>query len=226
MNIYYKINLYLNLLKYSIREKYSEEKNKHVLFLKDYFKGRNTGFYIDVGCYHPVRLSNTKLLYDKGWCGINIDISEKSIDLFKISRNKDINLNIGIGDKDEISEAYFKKDLFHANTLVTEHAQKFLGDSIKKKIRVQTLNTVINKYAQNKKIDFIDIDCEGKDLEVLRGLDLVKNKIELISLEMHGYDEHTKKRGELILDIMKKNKFVKLYGNYHDVMIFQNLNYA
>jgi hypothetical protein len=91
---------------------------------------------------------------------------------------------------------------------------------------VQTLNTVINKYAQNKKIDFIDIDCEGKDLEVLRGLDLVKNKIELISLEMHGYDEHTKKRGELILDIMKKNKFVKLYGNYHDVMIFQNLNYA
>ena len=90
MSIYYKINLYLNLLKYSIRERYIRVKDNHILFLKDYFKEKRNGFYIDVGCYHPIRLSNTKFLYDKGWWGINIDISKKSIDLFKIARKKDI----------------------------------------------------------------------------------------------------------------------------------------
>jgi len=135
MSIYYKINLCLNLLKYSIKEKYIRAEDKYILFLKDYFKEKTNGFYIDVGCYHPIRLSNTKFLYDKGWRGINIDISKKSIDLFKIARKKDINLNIGIGDKNEVSEAYFKKDLFHTNTLVYEHDKKFLGKSFKKKFR-------------------------------------------------------------------------------------------
>lgn len=223
MNFFYKINLFLNLIRYSIKEKFSEDKGKHFLFLKDYFKEKKDGFYIDVGCFHPIRLSNTKFLYDKGWRGINIDISKKSIDLFKITRKKDINLNIGIGNKNEISEAYFKKDLFHANTLVYDHAKIFLGNYTKKKINVHTLNSVISNNAKNKKIDFLDIDCEGKDLEVLEGLDLNKNEIDLISIEMHGYDEKIKRNGELIFDVMKKNRYKKLYGDFPDTLIFKKI---
>jgi len=222
MNIYYKINLYLNLLKYFVRDKFIKNESKHILFLKNYFKEVKNGLYIDVGCYHPIRISNTKFLFDKGWFGINIDISRRSIDLFKIARKKDINLNIGIGHMNETSVAYFKKDLFHTNTLDYEHAEKFLGKSIGKDIQVRTLSSVIDEYAKNKKIDLIDIDCEGKDLEVLQGLDLSKNKIDLISIEMHGYSENTKKKGELIFDIMKKNKFKKVYGDFPDVLVFKN----
>ena len=223
MIFFYKINLFLNLIKYSIKEKLRKDKGKHFLFLKDYYKEKKDGFYIDVGCYHPIRLSNTKFLYDKGWRGINIDISKKSIDLFKIARKKDINLNIGIGNKNKVSEAYFKKDLFHANTFVYDHAEKLLGEYIKKKINVHTLNSVIDSNAKDKKIDFLDIDCEGKDLEVLEGLDLNKNEIDLISIEMHGYDENTKRNGELIFDIMKKNKYKKVYGIFPDTLIFKKI---
>jgi FkbM family methyltransferase len=223
MSFFYKTSLFLNLIKYSIKEKCRKDSGKHFLFLKDYYKTKTNGFYIDVGCYHPIRLSNTKFLYDKGWKGINIDISNKSIDLFKIARKKDINLNIGIGNKNKVSEAYFKKDIFHANTLVYDHAEKLLGEYTKKKINVYTLNSVINNHAKNKKIDFLDIDCEGKDLEVLEGLDLNKNEIDLISIEMHGYDESTKRDGELIFDIMKKNRYKKLYGNFPDHFIFKKI---
>ena len=223
MIFFYKINLFLNLIKYSIKEKLRKDKGKHFLFLKDYYKEKKVGFYIDVGCYHPIRLSNTKFLYDKGWRGINIDISKKSIDLFKINRKKDINLNIGIGNENKVSEAYFKKDLFHANTLVYDHAKKLLGKYIKKKINIHTLNSVIDIHAKNKKIDFLDIDCEGKDLEVLEGLDLNKNEIDLISIEIHGYDETTKKNGKLIFDIMKKNKYKILYGKFPDHFIFEKI---
>jgi len=223
MSFFYKINLFLNLIKYSIKEKFRKDNGKHFLFLKDYYKEKKDGFYIDVGCYHPIRLSNTKFLYEKGWRGINIDINKKSIDLFKITRKKDINLNIAIGNKIKVSEAYFKKDLFPLNTLVIDHAKKLLGEYIKKKINVYTLNSVIDNNAKNKKIDFLDIDCEGNDLEVLEGLDLNKNEIDLISIEMHGYDEKTKRDGELVFDIMKKNRYKKLYGNFPDTLIFKKI---
>tara|TARA_B110000971_G_C19927402_1_gene462265 strand:+ start:395 stop:1069 length:675 start_codon:yes stop_codon:yes gene_type:complete len=211
MNVYYKIELVLNLLKYYIRDKFTKHEDKYILFLKEYFKNRPKGFYIDVGCYHPIRLSNTKFLYNKGWSGINIDISKKSIDLFKIARKKDINLNIGISDKNGTSEAYFKKDLFHANTLAHEHSEIFLNKPRKKKIKIKTLSSVINEYAKNKKIDLIDVDCEGKDLEVLQGVDLKKYEIDLISVELHEYSDNTKRKKQLILDIMKKNNFKKLF---------------
>jgi FkbM family methyltransferase len=221
MSIFYQTTLYLNLLKYFIKQKCEKNENKHILFLKDYFNKKKNGLYIDVGCYHPIRLSNTMFLHNKGWSGINIDISKKSIDLFRIARKKDINLNIGIGNKNEISEGYFQKNLFHANTLVYDHAQKFLRKIIKKKIKVVTLNSVIDKYVKKRKIDFIDIDCEGKDLEVIQGLNLNKNEIDLIAIEMHGYDINTKKRSKIIFDIMKKNRFKNIYGQYPDTMIFK-----
>jgi FkbM family methyltransferase len=221
MSIFYQTTLYLNLLKNFIKKKCEKNENKHIIFLKDYFKKKKNGFYIDVGCYHPIRLSNTMFLYNKGWGGINIDISKKSIDLFRIARKKDINLNLGIGNKNEISDAYFQKNLFHANTLVYDHAQKFLRKIIKKKIKVVTLNSVIDKYVKKRKIDFIDIDCEGKDLEVIQGLNLNKNEIDLIAIEMHGYDTSTKIRSKMIFNIMKKNRFKNIYGQYPDTMIFK-----
>ena len=39
-------------------------------------KSIKNGVYIDVGCYHPIELSNTALLYNKGWNGMNIDLNQ------------------------------------------------------------------------------------------------------------------------------------------------------
>ena len=46
-----------------------------------YFDNKKNGFYVDVGSYHPIERNNTMLLYNKGWKGINIDISDFSIKL-------------------------------------------------------------------------------------------------------------------------------------------------
>ena len=56
------------------------------LFVKKFFKNKKKGFYIDVGCYHPIDGNNTYLLYKKGWEGINIDLNKTSIDLYKRAR--------------------------------------------------------------------------------------------------------------------------------------------
>ena len=60
------------------------------LIVLNYFKDINDGYYVDVGCYHPIHLSNTFLLHKKGWNGVNIDISEYTIDLFNYSHLKSL----------------------------------------------------------------------------------------------------------------------------------------
>ena len=225
MNLKYKILLYLNLFKYFLKDKFvtSLYKDKYKLFIINHFKKRKKGFYIDVGCYHPIRLSNTNFLYNKGWSGINIDISKKSIDLFNIARKQDINLNLGVGAKNNTSTGYFHKNLYFGNTLNYNHSKKLFNNVLKKKIKTFKLENIINKYAKNKKIDFLDIDCEGDDYDVLKGLNLKKNKIDLISIEMHNYNSEINQKSLLIFKLMKKNQYKLVYGKYPGTLIFKNI---
>ena len=77
------------------------------IVIKSIFKDLNNGFYIDVGCQHPIKNNNTYLLYKKGWHGINIDLDEDNINLFKTARPKDLNINIAVSDKPKDVELFF-----------------------------------------------------------------------------------------------------------------------
>ena len=186
---------------------------------------KNFGFYIDVGCFHPIRFSNTMFLNSKGWKGMNIDLSEKTIDLFNISRPKDINLNFGVGSKEETLEYFYNKELYQANTLNKNFAESFLKKEglKKKKIEIKTLSYLIDKYEFNEKIDLIDIDAEGFDLEVLKGIDFKKYKIDLIMIEVHNYDEKTKKEAKEILELLASKNFKLIEGFYPGNCIFKNI---
>ena len=69
------------------------------LIVEKFFKNKKNGFYVDVGCYHPIDGNNTYLLSKKGWSGINIDLNAISINLFDRTRKNDSNLNIAISNK-------------------------------------------------------------------------------------------------------------------------------
>ena len=74
-------------------------------------KNINNGFFVDVGCYHPLHLNNTYLLYKKNWRGINVDLSELSIDLFNSIRSEDININSAVSNSEgQVTHYYQKKN--------------------------------------------------------------------------------------------------------------------
>ena len=154
----------------------------------DYFKNKKNGFYVDVGCYHPIHRNNTYLLYKKNWNGINIDISQFSIDLFEYMRPKDLNYNCAISNKNENIKLFYQKELSQLSTTESKQAQSVFQGIIKeKKVQAFTLNEILSrdKY-KNTKIDFLDIDVEGADFKVLKGLLFEKNNPELICIEIHG----------------------------------------
>jgi|TARA_B110000967_G_scaffold112075_1_gene114727 FkbM family methyltransferase len=154
----------------------------------NYFKNKTKGFYVDVGCYHPIHRNNTYLLYKKNWNGINIDTSQFSIDLFDYMRPNDLNYNCAISNKNEIIKLFYQKELSQLSTTESIQAEMVFQGNIKEKvIQAFTLDEILNKSKyKNSKIDFLDIDVEGADLKVLEGLSFEKFKPELICVEIHA----------------------------------------
>ena len=159
----------------------------------DYFKDKKNGFYVDVGCHHPICINNTYLLYKQKWSGINIDVSQFSIDLFNYMRPQDLNYNCAISNKNKIVKLFYQKEFSQLSTIKSIQAKTVFQGNIKEKdIQAFSLNEILkrDKY-KNTKIDFLNIDVEGADLEVLEGLSFDKFKPELICLEIH--DKEVKK---------------------------------
>ena len=75
------------------------------VLLNKIFK-KKIGFYVDVGAPYPINGSNTYHLYKKGWKGINFDLMENNIKLFKFFRPRDISLNIAISSKKGFVNSY------------------------------------------------------------------------------------------------------------------------
>jgi len=202
------------------RISYSQEGED--LLLDYIFKGKNDGFYIDIGAHHPKRFSNTYLFYKKGWRGINIDATPGSMRLFRKYRFKDINLEYAISDKSEQLTFY----LFNEpalNTFNKKYADKYLKKPhykiiAKKLIKTQTVNSVLAKYPPPKTIDFMSIDVEGYDEKVIKSLNLSKYKPKIILIE--SADNNI----ENVLN-SKINKFLHKYHYSFYLKTFNTLFY-
>ena len=153
----------------------------------NYFKKKKNGFYVDVGCYHPIHRNNTYLLHKQDWKGINIDVSQFSIDLFNYLRPNDLNYNCAISNKNETVKIFYQKELSQLSTIENEQAKKvFQGNIKEKEIQAFTLDKILKKDKfKDTKIDFLNIDVEGADFKVLEGLSFDKFKPELICIEIH-----------------------------------------
>lgn len=150
----------------------------------DYIFKKNNGIYIDVGCNHPVYNNNTYLLNQKGWVGINIDIVKKSIELFNLFRKKDLNINLAISSKKTILEYINFHEKSPINKIKTSENQNLHSSENVKKIKSDTLDSIIEKSPfKNKKIDFVSIDVEGHEIEVIKGFNLKKYKPSIIVIE-------------------------------------------
>ena len=69
------------------------------------------GLYVDVGCFHPKKYSNTYMLFRRGWRGINIDMEKNKIASFNLARPNDYNFLGAISDKIEKVKIYRNQKL-------------------------------------------------------------------------------------------------------------------
>lgn len=192
------------------------------------FKNNKNGFYVDIGANHPTRFSNT-YFYEKklNWNGICIEPQEKFYKLLEKERNC-ILIKHGVYNKKTtlefctaisgltgIMETY---DPRHINRIKRESNKNNLEDTIVK-LDVDTLENVFDKY-NIKIVDYMSLDTEGSEYEVLQGINYDKVKINVIDLE-DNYPNSTKSK--LIDDFLKEKNF-KYIGNIEFDRIYLNNN--
>ena len=161
------------------------------MILRRIFEGVSCGFYVDVGAHHPKRFSNTYYFYKKGWRGLNIDAMPGSMKLFKILRPRDINLEIPISSIRKKLNYYifnetalngFSKEL---SIKRSELENYHIIDKVP--METSTLNEVLLANIEpGKEIDFMSIDVEGLDYDVLISNDFSLYKPKVILIEVLG----------------------------------------
>ncbi|MGI0481008.1 FkbM family methyltransferase [Geminocystis sp. CENA526] len=182
------IKYILHCLKYDpfFVRSYSQEGED--LLLQRFFGDKKKGFYVDVGAHHPKRFSNTLIFYRRGWNGINIDAMPGSMKLFSKERPRDINLEIPIS-KEPKTLTYFQFDEPALNgfdeqlSLTREKSTNYKIVS-KKEIKTSTLKEILEQHlTEQQEIDFLSVDVEGLDLEVLQSNNWLKFRPKMVLVE-------------------------------------------
>ncbi len=144
------------------------------------------GFYVDVGANDPDIDSVSRVFYERGWSGINIEPLAANSARLRQRRPRDVNLQIAVGDQ-EGTVTFYEIFQWHGySTTDPEIAAQHREDGLRveeHQVPLRRLAAVLDEHARGKKIDFLKIDVEGTELAVLRGADLARQRPKIIVAE-------------------------------------------
>lgn len=194
----------LNLSSYRKKSFSQSGEDLIVKFIFDQLGIINPG-YIDIGAHHPYYLSNTALLYESGSRGINIEPDPSLFKNFILYRKEDINLNIGISDR-EGEQDFYVMNVPTLNTFSIDEAKRFELEGAYRiinvlKLRTEIIQNIISQHAYNIFPQFLNIDAEGIDELIIDSIDFSSRYPIVICIETITFSE--KGRGE------KNNKLIE-----------------
>jgi hypothetical protein len=149
------------------------------------------GFYVDVGCNHPVFLSNSFLFYRRGWRGICIDANARLIHQHKRIRPRDKAVCALVSDIPEV-RTFYELTNNVLSTTETQFIEQYLAEGQQvmatRIMHPQSLTSILDTCQAPAHIDFLSIDAEEHDLHVLQSLDFSKYSPNLVIVEDETFD--------------------------------------
>lgn len=203
--------------------KYYSQEGEDII-LQRIFSGKPKGFYVDVGAHHPRRFSNTYLFYQRGWNGINIEPNPEIVEAFRKERKRDINLQVGIASRESVLTYYLFNDpalnTFDAELAAQREkttAYRVVGN---RQIPVRRLDDILKELMPPEgQIDFLTIDVEGLDMEVLQSNDWKVYRPTCVLVESLETSLEQTVHGELF-GFMKARNY-ELFAKTYNTLIFR-----
>jgi len=181
--------------------------------------------YLDIGANEPVISNNSFLFYDRGSRGVCIEPDPHMYQRIKAKRPKDVVLNVGIGTEEAAAADFylFPGKLNGWSTFSPEEARIREAESGLKpqviSIPLKNINDIMATYFKPWP-NFISLDVEGLDLDILRSMDFDRFKPEVICVETISFSiTNTEEKLHEISDFMH-NKGYFTYADTHVNSIF------
>ena len=169
-------------------------------WLHDFFGGKSTGYFVDVGAYDGVDLSNSYHFEQIGWTGILVEPDPDRARACAASRPHSKTFQCAAVDSVETGEICFHRaaaGVYSTTNLTPDHERRLAGMGMAtEEIRVpaRTLDSMLIEAGATQ-VDFVSIDVEGAELAVLRGFDIDRWSPQVVIVE-----SNTKHRAKEIRD--------------------------
>ncbi|WP_248320390.1 FkbM family methyltransferase [Caballeronia sp. Sq4a] len=156
------------------------------------FSNITDGRYLDIGCFHPALYSNTMRLYRKGWTGVNVDPNPFMIEQCRAMRPRDISLNKAVGKEHGTIEYYCFHDWASSNTASRDFARVIAENQnlempVGRTVELVTMSELMEAHFSEHTPDFVNIDVEDLDVEVLHSGDWTRFRPKLVAIEDIGF---------------------------------------
>lgn len=148
------------------------------------------GYYVDVGCNHPVFLSNTYLFYRRGWRGVCVDANKELIKKYRYLRPRDKAVHALVSDGTREREFTFLTNnvLSTTETVSLEGYKREGQEYYVERMIPKTLTQILDEQKAPRGFDFLSIDAEEHDFNVVRSIDLGKYHPRVIIMELETLD--------------------------------------
>ena len=186
-------------------------------YIETYFPNKTDGNCVEVGVSDGKRGSNTLLFEERGWDTLCIDPIPEHVEQAKVVRKQVLecacsnyngydyftSYDIGVNNiKSSLSSLSTDARLLETHKDIINSTDTFM-------VRVKRLTSILDEENWPKEIDFISVDTEGTEIDVLRGLDLGKYKVKLLVVENNFEDSEIA-------------EYLELFGFEHDQRFFVN----
>ena len=193
---------------YNMIKSYSQESQDLKVLL--HYKLKRDGYFLEIGASDGVKFSNTYLLEQKyNWSGICVEPIKD--DYNKLINNRSCHCSdLAVYSK---SNEELEFNIYEYNLLfgLNKHVNTYSNQPIKEKVIVKTitLNDLLEKYNAPSFIEYLSIDTEGSEYEILSVFNFTKYKFGLIHVE-HNYEEPKRQQ---IKELLLKNGYIYI-GEY------------
>ena len=204
---------YSNFLEFIVSNRWkSRSQISQDLFVLYFTQQKKDGYFIEIGACDGKHLSNSFALEKRGWTGI---ICEPSNFWIKKMKNRKCVLSKKAvfsesGKRLIFNEVSKYPELSGCNDyLDNDNNSKLRKDFKSYEVETISLNDLINEHLDKKQIDYISIDTEGSEFEILKNFDFKKRHVEIFTIE-HNFIEEKRDK---ILKIMAENDYKRVFEN-------------
>ena len=161
--------------------------------MDEIYPGKRDGYFVDVGAHDGRSISNTWLLErDRGWRGVCVEPLPVEFGKLRAARPQSHCVQAAVTAEQDSGDVAFT-EILNSNMLsgLDAHLPRHVVDSNESRttqVRARTLTSILNETRAPAWIDYLSVDTEGSELEVLRGIDFSRYTFGFVTLE-HNYDE-------------------------------------